>query len=102
MIFIIFKINYFKILHASSRPLDYQVSDASLFGKAVSRGAAECGRWLTWIVAVDDVAFIETRLGRPAVDGHRTKPDDTDMRWKQIGVLATLEDRQLTFFIGIR
>ncbi len=80
-------------------PLDHPASDASPFGKAVSRRAAEGGGWLTWVVAVDDVAPIETRLGRQAVDGHRTKPDGTDIRWKQIGVLGTLEDRQLPFFI---
>jgi hypothetical protein len=80
-------------------PLDHPASDSSPFGKAVSRRAAEGGGWLTWVVAVDDVSAIETRLGRAAVDGHRTKPDGTDIRWKQIGVLGTLEDRQLPFFI---
>ena len=80
-------------------PLDHPASDSSPFGKAVSRRAAEGGGWLTWVVAVDDVSAIETRLGRPAVDGHRTKPDGTDIRWKQIGVLGTLEDRQIPFFI---
>ncbi len=80
-------------------PLDHPASDSSPFGKAVSRRAAEGGGWLTWVVAVDDVAAIETRLGREAVDGHRTKPDGTDIRWKQIGVLGILEDRQLPYFI---
>ena len=80
-------------------PLDHPASDASPFGKAVSRRAAEGGGWLTWVVAVDDVSAIESRRGRPAVDGHRTKPDGTDIRWKQIGVLGTLEDRQLPYFI---
>jgi hypothetical protein len=80
-------------------PLDHPASDSSPFGKAVSRRAAEGGGWLTWVVAVDDVAAIETRLGRSAVEGHRTKPDGTDIRWKQIGVLGTLEDRQLPYFI---
>jgi hypothetical protein len=80
-------------------PLDHPASDSSPFGKAVSRRAEEGGGWLTWVVAVDDVAAIESRLGRPAVEGHRTKPDGTDIRWKQIGVLGTLEDRQLPYFI---
>ena len=80
-------------------PLDHPASDASPFGKAVSQRAKEGGGWLTWVVGVDDVAKIETRLGRPAVDGHRTKPDGTDLRWKQIGVLDTLEDAQLPYFI---
>ena len=80
-------------------PLDHPASDSSPFGKAVSRRAAEGGGWLTWVVAVDDVSAIEVRLGRQAVDGHRTKPDGADIRWKQIGVLGTIEDRQLPFFI---
>jgi hypothetical protein len=80
-------------------PLDHPASDSSPFGKAVSRRAAEGGGWLTWVLGVDDVAPIETRLGRSAVEGHRTKPDGTDIRWRQIGVLGTLEDRQLPYFI---
>ena len=80
-------------------PLDHPASDSSPFGKAVSKRAAEGGGWLTWVVAVEDLATVETRLGRPAVDGHRTKPDGTDLSWKQIGVLGTLEDRQIPFFV---
>jgi hypothetical protein len=80
-------------------PLDHPASDSSPFGKAVSKRAAEGGGWLTWVVAVEDLASVETRLGRPAVDGHRTKPDGTDLSWKQIGVLGTLEDRQMPFFV---
>jgi hypothetical protein len=80
-------------------PLDHPASDSSPFGKAVSKRAAEGGGWLTWVVAVEDLGAVETRLGRPAIDGHRTKPDGTDLSWKQIGVLGTLEDRQMPFFV---
>ena len=80
-------------------PLDHPASDSSPFGKAVSKRTAEGGGWLTWVVAVHDLSAVETRLGRPAVDGHRTKPDGTDLSWKQIGVLGTLEDRQMPFFV---
>jgi hypothetical protein len=80
-------------------PLDHPTSDSTPFGKAVSQRAVEGGGWLTWVVAVDDVSKIEKRLGRAAVDGHRTKPDGKDLAWKQIGVLGTLEDKQLPFFI---
>ena len=80
-------------------PLDHPATDASPFGKAVSRRAAEGGGWLTWVVSVDDVSKVEMRLGRQAIDGHRTKPDGCDLSWKQIGVLGTLEDKQLPFFI---
>ena len=34
-------------------PLDHPASDASPFGKAVSKRAAEGGGWLTWVVSVD-------------------------------------------------
>lgn len=80
-------------------PLDHPAADSSLFGKAVSQRANEGGGWLTWVVSVNDVKALETRLGRTAVDGHRTKPDGTDLKWKQIGVLGTLQDRQLPFFV---
>jgi hypothetical protein len=80
-------------------PLDHPAADSSPFGKAVSKRAAEGGGWLTWVLASDDISPIETRLGRPAVEGHRTKPDGKNLRWKQIGVLGTLVDRQLPFFI---
>jgi hypothetical protein len=80
-------------------PLDHPAADSSPFGKAVSKRAAEGGGWLTWVLASDDISPIEARLGRPAVEGHRTKPDGKNLRWKQIGVLGTLVDRQLPFFI---
>jgi hypothetical protein len=80
-------------------PLDHPAADSSPFGKAVSQRANEGGGWLTWVVSVNDVTALETRLGRTAVDGHRTKPDGTDLKWKQIGVLGTLQDRQLPFFV---
>jgi len=80
-------------------PLDHPASDSSAFGKAVSQRASEGGGWLTWVVSVDDVANIESRLGRQAVDGHRMRPDGSDLRWKQIGVLGTIKDAQLPFFI---
>ena len=79
--------------------LDHPSSDSTPFDKAVSQRAAEGGGWLTWVVAVDVFSKIEKRLGRAAVDGHRTKPDGKDLAWKQIGVLGKLEDKQLPFFI---
>ena len=80
-------------------PLDHPAADASPFGKVVSQRANEGGGWLTWVVSTDDISPIEKRLGREAVEGHRTRPDGTDLRWKQLGVLDTLEDSQLPFFI---
>lgn len=80
-------------------PLNHPAADASPFGKVVSQRANEGGGWLTWVVSTEDISPIEKRLGREAVDGHRTRPDGTDLRWKQLGVLDTLKDAQLPFFI---
>jgi hypothetical protein len=80
-------------------PLDHPATDASPFGKAVSRRAAEGGGWLTWVLSSDDLTDIEKKLGRSAVEGHRKKPDGGDLSWKQIGILELLENRQLPFFI---
>mgnify|MGYP000264063401 CR=1 FL=1 len=42
---------------------------------------------------------IEEKFGRKAVDGHRTRPDGTDLKWKQIGVKEITDSRELPFFI---
>ena len=80
-------------------PLNHPAADESSFGKIVSKRANEGGGWLTWVISTDDIAPIEKRLGRKSVQGHRTRPDRVDLRWKQIGVLGTLDDSQLPFFI---
>ena len=80
-------------------PLDHPATETSPFGKAVSQRVVEGGGWLTWVISTDDVSKVESRLGRAAIEGHRTKPNGTDLKWKQIGVLGTLENRQLPFFI---
>ena len=80
-------------------PLDHPAADASPFGKVVTSRANDCGGWLTWVLSVSEIATFEKRLGRQSVDGQRRRPNGTDLKWKQIGVLGTLEDRQLPFFI---
>lgn len=80
-------------------PLDHPASDKSPFGQLVSKKAEEGGGWLTWVVAVDDLSQVESRLSREAVIGHRKKPDGNDLYWKQIGVLDTMSDLSNPFFI---
>jgi len=80
-------------------PLDHPATETSPFGKAVLNRASEGGGWLGWVISIEEFDDIENRLGRKAVDGHRVRPDGTDLRWKQIGVLDTLEDPQLPFFV---
>ncbi|NBR93412.1 MAG: VOC family protein [Actinobacteria bacterium] len=80
-------------------PLDHPAADASAFGKVVSQRAQDGGGLLTWVLSVNDISTFEKRLGRESVDGNRRRPDGSDLNWKQVGVLGTLEDRQLPFFI---
>ena len=79
--------------------LDHPASDKAPFGQAVRARSALGGGWLGWVVAVDDIAVVETRLGRPAVKGNRHRPDGAELVWKQIGVNGLIADPQLPFFI---
>ena len=80
-------------------PLDHPAADASPFGKVVTKRVDEGGGWLTWVISTEDILPIEKRLGRQSVQGHRMRPDGTELKWKQLGVLGTLDDAQLPFFI---
>lgn len=79
--------------------LDHPAVDQAPFGQAVKQRAEDGGGWLGWVVSADDLAPIEQRLGRPAVDGHRVRPDGLDLRWRQVGVRDLIADPQLPFFI---
>jgi hypothetical protein len=80
-------------------PLDHPATEQTPWGKAVSKKAQEGGGWLTWVFSTEDISPIEERFGRKAVDGHRTRPDGTDLKWKQIGVKEITDSRELPFFI---
>jgi len=80
-------------------PLDHPATEQTPWGKAVSKKAQEGGGWLTWVFSTDDISPIEEKFGRRAVDGHRTRPDGTDLKWKQIGVKEITDSRELPFFI---
>ena len=80
-------------------PLDHPATEQTPWGKAVSKKAQEGGGWLTWVFSTEDISLIEDKFGRKAVDGHRTRPDGTDLKWKQIGVKEIEESRELPFFI---
>jgi len=79
--------------------LDHPASDKAPFGQAVRARSALGGGWLGWVVAVDDIAPYEARLGREAVNGNRHRPDGGELRWKQLGVRGLQSDPQLPFFI---
>ena len=79
--------------------LDHPAAEKAPFGRAVAERAKDGGGWMSWVVAVDDIAPIEARIGREARDGHRIRPDGTDLCWRQIGVLDVMDDPQLPFFV---
>jgi hypothetical protein len=79
--------------------LDHPASDKAPFGQAVRARSANGGGWLGWVVAVEDIAPLELRLGRESVAGNRRRPDGTELLWKQIGVNGLIADPQLPFFV---
>ncbi len=79
--------------------LDHPASDKAPFGQAVRARSALGGGWLGWVVAVDDIAPVERRLGREAAAGNRFRPDGTELTWRQIGVNGLIADPQLPFFV---
>ncbi|MBV9592824.1 MAG: VOC family protein [Actinobacteria bacterium] len=79
--------------------LDHPAVDTAPFGRAVRDRRDAGGGWLGWAVRVDDMAPIEQRLRRHAVEGHRRRPDGFDLRWAQLGVLDLAIDPQRPFFV---
>ena len=80
-------------------PLDHPATDATPFGKAVKKKADAGGGWLTWVFSSNDLKKVEEKFGREAADGSRTKPDGSEIKWKQIGVRDIIGSGELPFFI---
>ena len=80
-------------------PLDHPATDATPFGQAVKKKAVAGGGWLTWVFSSNDLAKVEEKFGRKAADGYRTKPDGSELKWKQIGVKEITSAGELPFFI---
>ena len=80
-------------------PLDHPATEITPFGRAVKKKAEEGGGWLTWVISVDTIKSMEEILGRASVEGKRKKPDGNELSWKQLGVLDTINDASLPFYI---
>lgn len=80
-------------------PLDHPATEESLWGKAVKKKAEEGGGWFSWVFRTESLTAIEERFERKAVEAHRTRPDGSNLVWKQIGVREIVEAPQLPFFI---
>lgn len=79
--------------------LDHPAALKAPFGQAVHRRAEDGGGWLSWVLAVDDLTPVETRLGRPGARGRRIRPDGVELCWRQIGVLDMMESPEVPFFV---
>jgi hypothetical protein len=80
-------------------PLDHPATEQTPWGKAVSKKANEGGGWFTWVFSTEDISPIEEKFGRKATDGHRTRPNGSDLKWKQIGVKEIVDAPEFPFFI---
>ncbi len=80
-------------------PMDHPATDSTPFGRAVRNKAEEGGGWLAWVVAVKDIREIEEKIGRSAIEGTRRRPDGTELKWKQVGLLDTINNAQKPYFI---
>ncbi|EKA62442.1 MULTISPECIES: VOC family protein [Janibacter] len=80
--------------------LDHPSSDKAPFGQVVRARSEAGGGWMGWVIRVDDdLAAVEARLDRTAVEGNRRLADGREFLWKQIGIKGTLADPQLPFFV---
>jgi hypothetical protein len=79
--------------------LDHPAADKAPFGQAVRARSEAGGGWLGWVVRVDDLAPIERRLGREAVNGDRRVADGREYHWRQLGVKGLMADPQLPFYV---
>ena len=80
-------------------PLDHPATDATPFGQAVKKKADAGGGWLTWVFSSNELSKVEEKFGRKAADGYRTRPDGSELKWKQIGVREIMGAGELPFFI---
>jgi Glyoxalase-like domain len=79
--------------------LDHPVAEKALFGRAVRERTEQGGGWFAWAVLVEDLPAYAARLGEPAEEGVRRRPDGVELRWHQIGVPALSEEPQLPLLI---
>lgn len=80
-------------------PLEHPATLSTPFGQAVRARSEMGGGWMGWVIRVDDLAPVEARLERAAVDGNRTPPGHDEVVWKQIGIKGLIADPQLPYFI---
>lgn len=79
--------------------LDHPAAESAPFGQAVRARKEMGGGWMGWVVAVDDLAPFEERLGRGSVPAQRKFPDGRELTWRQIGIKGLIADPQLPYIL---
>ncbi|WP_271395308.1 VOC family protein [Neomicrococcus lactis] len=79
--------------------LDHPSSLKAPFGQAVRARSEMGGGWMSWVIAVDDLATFEERLGRGSVPGNRRFPDGRELLWQQIGINDVIADPQVPYLL---
>ena len=80
-------------------PQDHPSTEQAPWDKARSRKAQLGGDWITWVLSTEVISHVEEIFCRSAVDGYRTRPNGSDLKWKQIGGNAITDSREVQFFI---
>jgi hypothetical protein len=80
-------------------PLEHPATEKTPWGQAVTQKASEGGGWLTWVFSTENISKFEKKFGRTAIEGHRKRPNGSDLKWKQIGVKEISEFKEFPFFI---
>lgn len=86
---------YVEVVEVLEHPASYQQP----FGQIVRARSESGGGWLGWVLAVNDMAAHEARLGRKSVAGNRYRPDGVELTWRQLGIKGLQADPQLPFFV---
>jgi hypothetical protein len=80
-------------------PLDHPAVDHTPFGRIVKSKVDEGGGWMSWALSVDNIIILEKLFKRSAVAGTRKKPDGTLLKWKQIGILDSIEKPEFPYYV---
>ena len=80
-------------------PLDHPATETSPFGQAVKKRASMGGGWLFLVLATNNISIEEKQKGRKSVNGLRRKPNGEFLKWKQIGILDSMENPEIPYVI---
>ncbi|HXF74386.1 MAG TPA: VOC family protein [Actinomycetota bacterium] len=79
--------------------VDEERARASDLGRAILERAEAGDRPFAVCLRTDDLDAVAGRLGLAIVEGMRTRPDGTELRWRSAGLDRTVHDPSLPFFI---